>query len=54
MVFLDELCWFKEEYKFRVLIDESNFIGVLGKIGCGIFEYFNILVWFLFDIKSII
>lgn len=44
MVPLDELCRLKEEYKFRVLIDESNSIGVLGKTGRGISEHFNISV----------
>jgi serine palmitoyltransferase len=43
---LDELVRLKEEYKFRVLVDESNSIGVLGKTGRGISEHFNIPVCF--------
>ncbi|KAG0584220.1 hypothetical protein KC19_3G194500 [Ceratodon purpureus] len=44
MVPLDELVRLKEEYKFRVLVDESNTLGVLGKTGRGISEHFNIPV----------
>lgn len=46
MVPLDELVRLKEEYKFRILVDESNSLGVLGKTGRGISEHYNIPVYF--------
>ncbi|MED6119813.1 serine palmitoyltransferase component [Stylosanthes scabra] len=36
---LDEIIKLKEKYKFRVLLDESNSFGVLGKSGRGLTEY---------------
>lgn len=44
MVPLDELIRLKEKYKFRILVDESNSLGVLGKTGRGITQHFNIPV----------
>ena len=41
---LDEILRFKEKYKFRILVDESNSIGVLGATGRGLTEHFNIPV----------
>lgn len=42
MVPLDELIRLKEKYKFRILVDESNSLGVLGKTG--ITQHFNVPV----------
>lgn len=39
---LDEIIQLKEKYKFRVLLDESNSFGVLGKSGRGLTEHFNV------------
>ncbi|EFJ35907.1 hypothetical protein SELMODRAFT_230105 [Selaginella moellendorffii] len=39
---LGEIVRLKEKYLFRLLVDESNSIGVLGKSGRGISEHFNI------------
>nr|XP_028962698.1 long chain base biosynthesis protein 1-like isoform X2 [Malus domestica] len=36
---LDKIVELKEKYKFRVLLDESNSFGVLGKSGRGLTEY---------------
>ncbi|CAM6110185.1 unnamed protein product [Calypogeia fissa] len=44
MVPLDELIRLKEKFKFRILVDESNSLGVLGKTGRGITEHFNVPV----------
>jgi len=44
MVPLDELVRLKEEYKFRILVDESNSLGVVGRTGRGISEHYNIPV----------
>jgi len=44
MVPLDTIVRLKEKYLFRVLVDESNSIGVLGKTGRGLSEHFNIPV----------
>eukprot|EP00249_Psilotum_nudum_P020305 c27645_g1_i1 orf=282-1718(-) len=41
---LDDVIRLKEKYKFRVLVDESNSIGVLGKTGRGLTEHFGISV----------
>ncbi|BBN03841.1 serine palmitoyltransferase [Marchantia polymorpha subsp. ruderalis] len=41
---LDEVIRLKEKYKFRVLVDESHSLGVLGKTGRGITEHFNLPV----------
>ncbi|KAL2645206.1 hypothetical protein R1flu_012793 [Riccia fluitans] len=41
---LDEVVRLKEKYKFRVLVDESHSLGVLGKTGRGITEHFKIPV----------
>ncbi|CAN6466260.1 unnamed protein product [Victoria cruziana] len=41
---LDEIIRLKEKYRFRVLIEESNSFGVLGKSGRGLSEYFEIPV----------
>ncbi|XP_071742241.1 long chain base biosynthesis protein 1 [Rutidosis leptorrhynchoides] len=39
---LDEIIKLKEEYKFRVLLDESNSFGVLGRSGRGLTEHYNV------------
>lgn len=39
---LDEIIQLKEKYKFRVLLDESNSFGVLGKSGRGLTEHFHV------------
>lgn len=44
MVPLDELIRLKEKYRFRILVDESNSLGVLGKTGRGITEHFTVPV----------
>ncbi|CAN6539862.1 unnamed protein product [Malus baccata var. baccata] len=41
---LDKIVELKEKYKFRVLLDESNSFGVLGKSGRGLTEYCGIPV----------
>ncbi|CAN6587390.1 hypothetical protein ACFX2I_043181 [Malus domestica] len=41
---LDKIVELKEKYKFRVLLDESNSFGVLGKSGRGLTEYCRIPV----------
>lgn len=41
---LDKIIKLKEKYKFRVLVDESNSFGVLGKTGRGITEHYGIPV----------
>lgn len=41
---LDEIIKLKEKYKFRVLLDESNSLGVLGSSGKGLTEYYNVPV----------
>lgn len=44
MVPLDELIRLKEKYQFRILVDESNSLGVLGETGRGITEHFKVPV----------
>ncbi|XP_024966200.1 long chain base biosynthesis protein 1-like isoform X2 [Cynara cardunculus var. scolymus] len=39
---LDEIIQLKEKYKFRVLLDESNSFGVLGKSGRGLTEHYHV------------
>ncbi|XP_028806876.1 long chain base biosynthesis protein 1 [Neltuma alba] len=39
---LDEIIRLKEKYSFRVLLDESNSFGVLGRSGKGLTEYYGI------------
>lgn len=39
---LDEIIRLKEKYRFRVLLDESNSLGVLGNSGRGLTEYYNV------------
>ncbi|KAE8010125.1 hypothetical protein FH972_006516 [Carpinus fangiana] len=39
---LDEIIRLKEEYRFRVLLDESNSFGVLGSSGRGLTEYYGV------------
>ncbi|KAJ0788598.1 putative serine C-palmitoyltransferase [Helianthus annuus] len=41
---LDEIIQLKEKYKFRVLLDESNSFGVLGKSGRGLTEHYDVPV----------
>ncbi|KAH6773242.1 long-chain base1 [Perilla frutescens var. hirtella] len=41
---LDEIIKLKEKYRFRVILDESNSIGVLGSSGRGLTEHCNIPV----------
>lgn len=41
---LPDLIRFKEKFKFRLLLDESNSIGVLGDNGRGLTEHFNVPV----------
>ncbi|KAF7830601.1 long chain base biosynthesis protein 1 [Senna tora] len=41
---LDEIIRLKEKYHFRVLLDESNSLGVLGSSGRGLTEYFGVPV----------
>ncbi|KAI9107059.1 hypothetical protein K1719_022587 [Acacia pycnantha] len=36
---LDETIRLKEKYRFRILLDESNSFGVLGRSGKGLSEY---------------
>lgn len=44
---LHEIIRLKEKYRFRVLLDESNSFGVLGKTGRGLTEYFGVPVFFI-------
>ncbi|MED6208299.1 serine palmitoyltransferase component [Stylosanthes scabra] len=39
---LDEIIKLKEKYRFRILIDESNSIGVLGSSGRGLTEHYGV------------
>ncbi|GAB2294463.1 serine palmitoyltransferase component [Dionaea muscipula] len=39
---LDEIIRLKEKYRFRVLLDESNSLGVLGSSGRGLSEYYKV------------
>ncbi|KAJ4829642.1 serine palmitoyltransferase component [Turnera subulata] len=39
---LDEIIRLKEKYRFRVLLDESNSFGVLGRSGRGLTEYYGV------------
>ncbi|KAL2318514.1 hypothetical protein Fmac_032390 [Flemingia macrophylla] len=39
---LDEIIKLKEKYRFRVLMDESNSLGVLGSSGRGLTEYYGV------------
>ncbi|XP_048141450.1 long chain base biosynthesis protein 1-like [Rhodamnia argentea] len=41
---LDEIVRLKEKYRFRVLLDESNSFGVLGRSGRGLTEYYGVPV----------
>ncbi|GAV89624.1 Aminotran_1_2 domain-containing protein [Cephalotus follicularis] len=41
---LDEIIRLKEKYRFRVLLDESNSIGVLGSSGRGLTEHYGVPV----------
>nr|GMC58664.1 long chain base biosynthesis protein 1-like [Ipomoea batatas] len=41
---LDEVIKLKEQYKFRVLLDESNSFGVLGSSGRGLTEHYRVPV----------
>lgn len=41
---LDEIVKLKEKYRFRVLLDESNSFGVLGKAGRGLTEFCGVPV----------
>ncbi|KAI8534616.1 hypothetical protein RHMOL_Rhmol10G0104000 [Rhododendron molle] len=41
---LDEIIRLKEKYRFRVLLDESNSIGVLGSFGRGLTEHYGVAV----------
>ncbi|KAJ7949872.1 long chain base biosynthesis protein 1 [Quillaja saponaria] len=41
---LDEIIRLKEKYRFRVLLDESNSFGVLGRSGRGLAEYYGVPV----------
>lgn len=43
---LDEIIRLKEEYRFRVILDESNSFGVLGSSGRGLTEYCGVPVCF--------
>ncbi|XP_057727803.1 long chain base biosynthesis protein 1-like isoform X1 [Arachis stenosperma] len=39
---LDEIIKLKEKYRFRILLDESNSIGVLGSSGRGLTEHYGV------------
>ena len=39
-----ELIHLKEKYRFRLLVDESNSIGVLGNTGRGLTEHYQVPV----------
>ncbi|XP_073025819.1 long chain base biosynthesis protein 1-like [Primulina eburnea] len=41
---LDEIIKLKEKYRFRVILDESNSIGVLGSSGRGLTEHYRVPV----------
>nr|GLL44728.1 long chain base biosynthesis protein 1 [Ipomoea trifida] len=41
---MDEIIKLKEQYKFRVLLDESNSFGVLGSSGRGLTEHYRVPV----------
>ncbi|XP_021754721.1 long chain base biosynthesis protein 1-like [Chenopodium quinoa] len=41
---LDEIVKLKEEYRFRLMMDESNSFGVLGRSGKGLTEHFKVPV----------
>ncbi|KAH7852070.1 hypothetical protein Vadar_020248 [Vaccinium darrowii] len=41
---LDEIVRLKEKYRFRVILDESNSIGVLGSFGRGLTEHYGVPV----------
>ena len=41
---LDEIIKLKEKYRFRILLDESNSFGVLGRFGKGLTEYYEVPV----------
>ncbi|GAV77102.1 Aminotran_1_2 domain-containing protein [Cephalotus follicularis] len=41
---LDEIIRLKEKYRFRVLLDESNSVGVLGRSGTGLTEHYGVSV----------
>ncbi|KAG9156625.1 hypothetical protein Leryth_006611 [Lithospermum erythrorhizon] len=41
---LDEIIMLKEKYLFRVLLDESNSLGVLGNSGRGLTEFYKVPV----------
>lgn len=41
---LDEILKLKEQYQFRLIVDESNTLGVIGGTGRGVSEHFNIPV----------
>jgi serine palmitoyltransferase len=41
---LDEIIRLKEKYRFRVLLDESNSFGVLGKTGRGLTEHCGVAI----------
>ena len=43
---LEEIIRLKEKYLFRVLLDESNSIGVLGSSGRGLTEHCRVPVCF--------
>lgn len=43
---LDEIIKLKEKYRFRVILDESNSIGVLGSSGRGLTEHYKVPVSF--------
>lgn len=45
---MDEIVKLKEKYLFRVLLDESNSLGVLGSSGRGLTEYCGVPVCFEF------
>ncbi|KAI3857931.1 hypothetical protein MKW98_011197 [Papaver atlanticum] len=44
LVPLDVIIRLKEKYRFRVLLDESNSVGVLGESGRGLTEHFGVPV----------
>ena len=41
---LEEIIRLKEKYLFRVVLDESNSIGVLGSSGRGLTEHYRVPV----------
>lgn len=34
-----------DKYDVMVMVDECYFIGFVGKIGCGMYEYCNVMGW---------